>query len=94
MHLSLAGHWWPSQLTQPKLRQLLPKKLPATHGALVDALSQRLVFRKLSTPHRRAVLTFMGRSAGDPLSPDDAAVDWRLPYIVALILDSPYNAVR
>jgi uncharacterized protein (DUF1800 family) len=94
MHLSLAAHWWPSQLTQPKLRRLLPKKLPATHGALVDALSQRLVFRRLSTPHRRAVLTFMGRSASDPLSPDDAAVDWRLPYIVALILDSPYNAVR
>jgi uncharacterized protein (DUF1800 family) len=94
MHLSLAAHWWPSKLTQPNLRTLLPRKLPRTHGALVDVLAQRLVFRTLRSEHRRAVLTFLGRSASDPLTADDAAVNWRLAYLVALILDSPYNAVR
>jgi uncharacterized protein (DUF1800 family) len=93
-HLSLAGHWWPKELRQPPLRSLLPKRLPATHGALVDALAKRLVFRTLAAPHRQAVLAFVGRSASDPLDSDDESVGWRLPYVVALILDSPYHWVR
>jgi hypothetical protein len=93
-HLSLAAHWWPKELTQPPLRELLPKRLPPTHGKLVDALAKRLVFRTLAAPHRQAVLAFLGRSASDPLDADDEAVRWRLPYLVALILDSPYHWVR
>ena len=93
-HLSLAAHWWPDTLRQAPLRSLLPNRLPRTHGALVDELAQRLVFRKLAAPHRAAVLTFLGRTASDPLDSDDAAVGWRLPYVVALILDSPYFWVR
>jgi uncharacterized protein (DUF1800 family) len=93
-HLSLAAHWWPKELRQPPLRDLLPRRLPATHGALVDALSKRLVFRTLAAPHKRAILEFVGRSASDPLDADSAAVRWRLPYLVALILDSPYHWVR
>ncbi|MGH2635802.1 MAG: DUF1800 domain-containing protein, partial [Actinomycetota bacterium] len=94
MHMSLAAHWWPDQLRLPDLRKLLPKRLPATHGKLVDALARSLTFRTLSDDHRDAVLGFVGRSAGDPLSEDDEAVGWRLPYLVALILDSPYHEVR
>jgi len=93
-HLSLAAHWWPDDLRQPALRKLLPDRLPKTHGAYVDALAQRLVFRKLTNAHRQAVLGFLDRQASDPLSADDAAVGWRLPYIVALILDSPYHGIR
>lgn len=93
-HLSLASHWWPNTLEQPPLRSLLPNRLPKTHGALVDALAKRLVFRPLAAPHRAAVLEFLERSASDPLDSDDAAVGWRLPYVVALILDSPYFWVR
>jgi hypothetical protein len=73
---------------------LLPDRLPKTHGDYVDALAQRLVFRRLTNAHKQAVLGFLGRQAGDPLSADDAAVGWRLPYIVALILDSPYHGIR
>jgi uncharacterized protein (DUF1800 family) len=93
-HLSLAAHWWPKSLTQPPLKSLLPNRLPSTHGDLVDALAKRLVFRKLSTAHRDSVLQFLGRSASAPLHKDDEAVGWRLPYVVALILDSPYFWVR
>jgi hypothetical protein len=93
-HLSLAAHWWPDSLSQKPLRSLVPDRLPKTHGALVDALAKRLVFRTLSTAHRDAVLGFLGRSASDPLDSGDAAVGWRLPYLVALILDSPYFWVR
>lgn len=93
-HLSLANHWWPDSLTQPPVRSLLPKRLPKTHGEFVDVLAKRLVFRKLAPRHRAAVLGFLERSASDPLDSDDAAVGWRLPYVVALILDSPYFWVR
>jgi uncharacterized protein (DUF1800 family) len=93
-HLSLAAHWWPDELTQPDLRSLLPSRLPKTHGAMVDALAERLVFRTLAPTHKQAVLTFLGRAASDPLTSDSEAVRWRLPYVVALILDSPYHAVR
>ena len=93
-HLSLAGHWWPSSLTQPALRKLLPAKLPKTHGDLVDVLAKRLVFRKLSAPHKAAVLAFLERADSDPVTSDSAAVNWRLAYVVALILDTPYFWVR
>jgi hypothetical protein len=92
--MSLAAHWWPDQLRLPNLRQLLPRRLPRTHGKLVDDLARRLVFRKLAERHRDAVLGFLGVSAGTPLDDDDAALGWRLPYVVALILDSPYHEVR
>lgn len=93
-HLSLAAHWWPKALQQPPLRQLLPDRLPKTHGDLVDALARRLVFRTLKTEHKQTVLAFLGRSGSDPLSSTSEAVRWRLPYIVALILDAPYHGIR
>jgi uncharacterized protein (DUF1800 family) len=94
MHMSLAAHWWPDKLVAPPIRRLLPRNLPSTHGKLIDALGRRLAFRTPSDEHRDAVLGFIGRAAGDPLSEDDEAVGWRLPYLAALILDSPYHEVR
>ena len=95
VHMSLAAHWWPTALSLPDLRhRLLPQKLPATYGAFVDALAKKLVFRPMSSAHRAAVLGFLGVGANTPLGADDDAVTWRLPYIVSLILDSPYFQVR
>jgi hypothetical protein len=52
------------------------------------------VFRKLPAAHRDAVLAFLGVAAATPLDEDDAAVGWRLPYLVALILDTPSHGMR
>ncbi len=94
-HMSLAAHWWPSELSLPDLRKhLLPKKLPKTHGEMIDALAKRLVFRTLSTSHRAAVLGFLGVGANAPLSEDSDAVNDLLSSVVSLILDSPYFQVR
>ena len=60
----------------------------------MDALAKRLVFRKLAAPHKAAVLDFLDRADTDPVDSDSAAVNWRLPYLVALILDTPYFWVR
>ena len=77
------------------VRRLLGSKLPKTWGAVVDTLAKRLVYRPLSTAHRRAVLDFIGKASGDNVSEDDQWLqDWRFPYLIALILDSPYHGTR
>lgn len=94
-HVSLAAHWWPNTLQLPDLKEtVLPKPLPDTYGPLVDAVAKQLVFRKLATAHRDAVLAFLDKTAASTLTKSDAAVNWRLPYLVALILDSPYHGIR
>jgi uncharacterized protein (DUF1800 family) len=96
MHVGLAAGWWPANhLDVPNLKKnLLPKKLPKTYGGLVDALAERLVFRRLPDAHRSSVLAFLEHVPSDPLDADDAAVGWRLPYLVALILDTPSHGIR
>ncbi|MGG5257287.1 DUF1800 family protein [Phycicoccus avicenniae] len=82
------------QVVYPALRGLLPSTLPATHGAFVDALAARLLQVPLSSAKRDAVCAFLDKTATAPLKSTDAAVGWRLPYVVALLLDSPEFATR
>lgn len=89
----LVGYSFPG-LPRPASRSLLPTTLPATHGAYVDALAGRLLVSPLSTAQRTVLCTSMDRAPGDPLKITDAAVTWRIPYIAALILDSPNFATR
>lgn len=82
------------RITYPTLRSLLPATLPSTHGGLVDALATRLLHATLPAAKRDAVCAFLGQSAATPLRSTDAAVGWRLPYVVALVLDTPEFATR
>ena len=93
-HLSLAAHYWPDKLRRPNLSTYLPKPLPGTHGALVQDLAERLVYRKLPRHQRNAICTFLGVSPSTPLDKNSEAVGWRLPYVIALILDAPCHEVR
>jgi len=92
-HLDLATGYGDLQVPDPR-KALLPTKLPKDHGELIQVLAERLVFRKLSQGHRNALLAFLGRSAADPVNSSSEAVGWRLPYLAALILDSPYHGIR
>ncbi len=82
------------EVTYPALRSLLPATLPATHGAMVDALAVRLLQGPLPAAKRDAVCAFLDKTAASPLRSTDAAVGWRLPYVVALLLDTPEFATR
>jgi uncharacterized protein (DUF1800 family) len=93
-HMSLAAHWWPDTLVAPAPKTFLPSPLPATHGALIQALAKRLVHRALPAVQRNAVLSLVGKVASDPLHKQDEAVTWRLPYLISLILDSPCHLTR
>ncbi|WP_433076216.1 DUF1800 domain-containing protein [Dactylosporangium sp. CA-052675] len=94
-HLNIAAGWYPKQLARPAsmLAYLVPK-LPATHGAFVDALAGRLVGQPLAPAHSAALLSFLGKAASAPLKATDAAATGRLPHLIALILDSPYHLYR
>ena len=83
-----------TKVRYPALRSLLPATAPTTYGAYVDALSKRLIQVPLPSAKRDAVCAFLDKTATSTLSGTDAALGWRLPYVVALILDSPEFATR
>jgi uncharacterized protein (DUF1800 family) len=98
-HLNIAARWWPSTLTGPPLSHLLPDPLPKTYGQLLDSLGKRLVQRALPTAGKIAICAFLSDqyttiSPASRVTRSSAIVGWRLPYVVALILDSPWHAVR
>jgi len=93
-HQQIGARWWPNTLTGPPIRTLLPASLPATWGAVVDALAVRLLGQKLAAADRAAVLTCIERSATGSVRANDEWVRWRLSYLVALILDLPLHGLR
>jgi uncharacterized protein (DUF1800 family) len=94
-HLNLAAGWYPSQLTRPAdlLKSLVPV-LPGTYGALVDALAVRLAGAKLPPAHTAAVLSVAGKVPTSPLTAADKSLAGSLPYLIALVLDSPSFQLR
>jgi uncharacterized protein (DUF1800 family) len=94
VHMSLAGQWWPRNLRYPKIGSLVPNPTPKTYGHLVDGLAAALNVPSLHAVHRSALTEFVGHKPGDSLAATDEALGWRLPYLVALILDSANQAQR
>jgi uncharacterized protein (DUF1800 family) len=94
-HLNLAAGWYPRQLVRPAnmLTALVPVR-PATYGALVDALSRRLLGVTMRPEHVAAVLSVAGKKPASTLTSTDTSVTGSLPYLIALILDSPYFQLR
>lgn len=92
-HLGLAGGWTLPAMKRPELATMIPSPLPATYAALVDALAAKLLVT-LSSAQRDAICRFVDHAPNDLLTAGAAAVTWRLPYLVALILNSPSFATR
>ncbi|MEV4640970.1 DUF1800 domain-containing protein [Actinoplanes sp. NPDC049548] len=94
-HLNLATGWYPKQLTRPAdmLKALVPV-LPPTYGGLVDALAVRLTGTRLPADHVAAVLSVAGKLPTSSLTAKDTSVTGSLPYLVALVLDSPTFQLR
>ena len=95
LHLNLATGWYPKQLTRPAdlLKALVPV-LPATYGALVDALAQRLIGTTLPAAQVAAVLSVADKGPANPLTSTDKQLAGSAPYLIALVLDSPSFQVR
>jgi uncharacterized protein (DUF1800 family) len=95
IHLNLTTGWYPRELTRPAdlLKSLVPV-LPATWGALVDALARRLIGTPLPAAHVAAVLSVAGKLPTGPLSGADKSLAGAAPYLIALVLDSPSFQLR
>ncbi|MFI7540448.1 DUF1800 domain-containing protein [Actinoplanes sp. NPDC049599] len=93
-HLNLAAGWYPKQLTRPAdlLTSLVPV-LPKTYGSLVDALARRLVGTPLPADHVAAVLSVAAKLPTSPVTSKES-VAGSLPYLIALVLDSPSFQLR
>ncbi len=98
-HLNIISKAWPKTLTGPSVTTLVPKKLPATHGEMLDVLAQKLLQQSLPAASKVAVCTFLTDKVtrvkpSTPLTRKSALVGWRLPYVVAILLDSPAFTLR
>jgi uncharacterized protein (DUF1800 family) len=93
-HMGLAAGWWPQTLTRVTLRNMLPKNPPETLGEVIDVLAAKLSIAPLPSAHRSAIAGFLARTPSSRIADNDEALDWRLPYIAALLLDSPTHVKR
>ncbi len=93
-HMNLAAAWWPNQLSRVPLRHLLPAVAPMTVGQVIDLLAAKLGVAPLPHEHRSAIAIFLGRTTASRIADNDAVLGWRLPYIAALLLDSPAHVKR
>ncbi|MEU4215917.1 DUF1800 domain-containing protein [Actinoplanes sp. NPDC026623] len=94
-HLNIVAGYRPKEFQRPEnLARELVGKLPATYGALVDALARRLFGRTLPAAHTAALTGYFGKAPTAALGAADSAVGWKFSQLVALMLDSPYFATR
>ena len=77
-------------LAHPARASFLPSPLPTTHGALIDALCDRLLLPRRNTEQRAALVHLRQRaSRTTALTATSQAATSRLPHLIALLLDSP-----
>ena len=65
---------------------------PTTYGRYLDNVALRLVHQKMSTPHKQAVLKFLG--VKDNTKVKDVRLGGLIDNVIPLILDSVYHALR
>jgi uncharacterized protein (DUF1800 family) len=82
---------WNSGLEYAPAESFVGSK-PATVGAYLDTLAQRLVFQKLPVAHRQALLTFLG--AKETTTVKDIRLGGKIDHLAPLLLDSVYHALR
>ncbi|WP_239159216.1 DUF1800 domain-containing protein [Winogradskya humida] len=95
-HLNVAAGWWPNSLQRPAslISAYAGPSLPATYGALINAVATRLVGRAVAPEHATALAAFYGKTPASPLKSSDDAAGWAFPYLLGLLLNSPYFALR
>ena len=76
------------------MRDLLPRKLPKTWGAMIDDLSKRLIFRTMETHHKNVISDSSGRARVGSVRFPGRAHLVEDGAMLALILDTPYHGVQ
>jgi uncharacterized protein (DUF1800 family) len=95
MHLKVAAGWWPTQLQRPAdpVADMIGA-VPKTYGGLIDAVALRLLGRKMRVEHAAVLAEFFAKELSADVGEKDPAINGDFPYLVSLMLDSPYFALR
>ncbi|WP_375429860.1 DUF1800 domain-containing protein [uncultured Friedmanniella sp.] len=93
-HVGAVVSWNGTALPTPKPRSLLPTTLPKTYRALLDGLAARLCLTPLSASQRAALCRYLDHAPTDRVRSTDPVTSWRLPHLVAVLLDSPNFTTR
>jgi uncharacterized protein (DUF1800 family) len=95
-HLNVGAGYWPATLVRPPslVAAFAGTSTPATYGALIDAVSNRLLQMTLPGAQRDALADFFGKTPASPVKAKDPAIDWMFPYLMAMLLNSPTFALR
>ncbi len=92
VHTSLVGHWHQG-LTEPDIQQVLAKA--NTYGEAVSELGEWLLLQKLTAREMDLFLTFLGKSASEPLTAENRKNDYNLrARLPSLILGAPQHQLR
>lgn len=82
---------WHKGVTYPRPETFVGLK-PATIGAYLDTISQRLVHQPMQPAHKQALLTFLGAKDGTKVK--DIKLGGKIEQVVPLVLDSVYHSLR
>jgi uncharacterized protein (DUF1800 family) len=89
-HRALVMGWDEVPVVPPE--ELVAGRAQATVGEYVDSLCQRLCLQTFEPEHRDALIAFVGADAATPVA--GSTLPDRVPYLVPLVLDSPYFLLR
>lgn len=93
-HKNLAGGYWPrTAIDYREPMQLLPD-LPARFDFVVDHLSRQLLARPASRRLIDACCAVSGIRRGERITRNHPLVRWKLPRVVAAVLDTPAHMTR
>jgi uncharacterized protein (DUF1800 family) len=95
-HLNVGAGSWPTTLVRPAslVAAFAGTTMPATYGAMIDVVSDRLLQTTLPDSQRAALAGFFGKTTASPVGAKDPAIDWMFPYLMAMLLNSPTFALR
>jgi Protein of unknown function (DUF1800) len=95
-HLQLTQLGSGNDLQFTPLINLLPANLPAncTYGRLMGIIAGALNLPALNATQSKAIVTFLGKSTSDVVVSTDPVLSWRLPNVMALMLNSSHQAER
>jgi uncharacterized protein (DUF1800 family) len=94
-HVNIVAGWYPKQLVRPvSAVDDLVGPLPGTYQELIDKLAVRLFGCPMRPEHTAAVAAMFGKQPASTLRSRNSAVRGYFPYLVSVLLDSPYFTVR
>ena len=93
-HWNMAGGWWPSKaVVYPAPASRLPQQ-SIRFDQLVDHLSRLLLGRRSTAVLREAASVATGIGLGATITADHELVRWKMPRLLAVLLDSPAHMTR